>query len=170
MTDEFLAACRDVRLLTTFWFFCTIACAIVAIHFGCLYAFGIRLRLPRMRSTMKRLARERDTAKAQAIRAELDRSADQTKASTAQALLRSKAETIGIEAQKELDRVDAIRRKTEDRLVFQNAELDRLRADLAEERDLRKTLEQFLAAVEGQTSDAAASWVDQASVAALAQK
>ncbi len=161
--DDLVAACRDLRLLTTFWFFCSVAASIVAIHFGCLYAFGVRFRLPRMRATMKRLARERDATKAQAIRSELDRSADQTKASTAQALLRSKAETIGIEAQKEIDRVDAIRKKTEDRLIFQNAELDRLRVDLAEERSRRVALEEFLAAVQGQETE---SWLDPATVIA----
>jgi len=147
MSEEIVRACEGMRWLATAWWGAFTASLIVAIAFGCLYHFGVRFRIPRMRSTMKRLQRERDVARAEREMALAEgRAAAQAAASLA-ADLRKRIEDIGTTAQREIADADArtnrereIRRRTEDRLIEQNKQLDDVR-------DRAKTLEELLLAV-----------------------
>lgn len=125
---ELLLACRDIRLLGWVWFGLMIGAGSMAFSFAALYQFGVRVRLPRMRATLKRLAAERSGERAARLAAEEQASS-----------LRTRMETVGLEAQKEIARVDAIRRKTEQRLSEQNGELQN-------ERDLTASLQALLEA------------------------
>lgn len=124
MTEEVLQACRDMRILGWVWFGLMIGAGSLAISYAALYQFGVRVRMPRLRAAVKRIARERDQAKAEAIRVGVECET-----------LRRAMHTVGIEAEKEIrvadarvDRERAIRKKTEDRLAAQNLELDDARS------------------------------------------
>jgi hypothetical protein len=140
---EFLQACRDLRVLGWVWFGGMVAAGSLALSFAALYQFGVRFRVPRMRSTMKRLAAERSKEKAGRLAAE-----EQVEN------LKYRMETIGREAQREITRLDTIRKKTEAALIERNAEL-------ANEKDLTGSLQAFLAAVNSQTVEPGSpdSWV-----------
>jgi hypothetical protein len=117
---DLVMACRDIRLLASVWWAAWMGMTIVAITGWGMYQWGIRARIPRKNATLKRLARERDVARAELIKAGIECET-----------LRRAMETVGREAEKEIkaadakaDRERAIRKKTEDRLSAQNSQLD----------------------------------------------
>jgi hypothetical protein len=147
MSEELVRACEGMRWLATAWWGAFSGTLIVAISFGCLYHFGVRFRLPRMRSTMKRLQRERDIARAEREMAIAAARSDALAAAAAAADLRQRIERIGLQAQKDLAEADGraqrereIRHRTEARLIEQNSQLD-------DARDQARTLEGLLLAV-----------------------
>lgn len=143
MTEfEVLNTCRDMRLLATFWAGAFGVALICCVWFGCRYYFDAGVRMPRLRRAARRLAQERDDQKAKAERLIVEIA--QTKA---------RMEQIGLEAQREINRVDAIRKKTEKALTASKDEADALRT--------------FLASVNSYAPGSADSWVppvDQAGI------
>lgn len=124
---------RDLRLLATVWAGIGGVFIIVAVYFAVLYFVGVKIRVPGKNRRIKQLLAERATMKS-----ELE------KRIVSEALLRSKCETIGIEAQKEITRLDGIRKKTDKALIEfrrqSESDLRQVRAELEGERDYTASL------------------------------
>jgi hypothetical protein len=155
-STEALAYCQELgwlaKAMLSGWQGACGVLLICCVWFGCRYYFGVGIRMPRLRATAKRLAQERDAAKAENARLLGEC-----------AMLRGKMETLGLEAQKEINAADAkaareraIRKRTEERLTEQNALL-------ADANDRATSLEQLLLAVNDQQQrpapGSAESWV-----------